>query len=269
MLQLTKIVGTGNDFLFVDARTHSEFGDRPELAKRVCNRNFGVGADGLIFVEPGERGADLRWDFYNNDGSVAEMCGNASRCLGRWAEVKLQVAKLTFDSIAGRVRTEVDGDAIVSHIEYLRLNFREIQYTNARGTGRAFFANTGVPHAVVELNTISEAKDARDTIQALRFHPDVGPRGTNVTFVAQEPAGIRTITYERGVEDFTLSCGTGVLAAAASLLRKTPGSETKPIQLSTPGGVLEVRYGPNWSGAVLKGPARHLFDVEVNEEQLG
>ena len=269
MLTLSKVVGTGNDFLFIDARERSDFGPRPELARRLCDRHFGIGADGLIFVEDGERGADLRWDFYNNDGSIAEMCGNASRSFARWAQVKLQKSTLAFDSLAGRVRTEVVGDEILAHIDYLHLTFKDLEYTSAHGKGRAVFANTGVPHAVVELKSIADAQTSQDAIGALRFHPDVGPRGTNVTFVAPGENGFETITFERGVEDFTLSCGTGVLAAAATLLRKTPGSETKPLRLSTPGGSMEVRYGAGWSGAELKGPARYLFDVEVNEELLG
>ena len=284
-LVLSKIVGTGNDFLFVDARkgVAGPFGEisRGDLAKKVCDRNFGIGADGLVFVENGSAGAELKWDFYNNDGSHAEMCGNASRCMGRWAQIKLTLDSVTFDTVAGRVRTRVSGSDVEAHIDYLQIQFTELEFELVDKKQTAIFINTGVPHAVFEVANIRDARQAKGVIQALRFHPDVGPRGTNVTFL-QRAANVATgggnggrygqaatVTFERGVEDFTLSCGTGVMAAAAVALRNEATSQTHSIKLSTPGGLLEVSYGKNWSGAVLKGPAISLFDVSISEQFLG
>ena len=272
-LVLSKIVGTGNDFLFVDARKgiSGRFSEiaRGELAKKICDRNFGIGADGLVFVETGSAGAELQWDFYNNDGSHAEMCGNASRCMGRWAQLKLSLESVTFDTIAGRVRTRAVGTEIEAHIDYLQVQFREIEFDVGENKQSAVFLNTGVPHAVFEVANIREARHSQAVIQALRFHPDVGPRGTNVTFLQRSGGEAATVTFERGVEDFTLSCGTGVMAAAAVAMRDVQSTKVQSIKLSTPGGLLEVSYGKNWSGAVLKGPAIFLFDVSISEQFLG
>ncbi len=270
-ITFSKIVGTGNDFLFVDARAEISLpASRESLAKRVCDRHFGVGADGLVFVENGRDGAELRWDFYNNDGSHAEMCGNASRCMGRWAQLKLGLSKVTFDTAAGRVQTRVDGSDIAADIRYLKIQFEELEFDLHGTRKKATFVNTGVPHAVFEVPDIRLAADARDEIKALRFHPGVGARGTNVTFLQMEGADrFSTVTFERGVEDFTLSCGTGVMAAAAVGIRKRANAtEGGTAKLSTPGGLLEVSYGQNWSGAVLKGPAKFLFDLALSEEFL-
>lgn len=274
-LTVTKIVGTGNDFLFIDAReakTAVPRERRSALAMRVCDRHFGVGADGLVFIEPGSTGSDLAWDFYNNDGSVAEMCGNASRCLGRWAQIKLGLERVSFDTMAGRVRTEVSAqdDQISAMIDYLKIEFKELEFQLGGKKLSATLLNTGVPHAIFELEKIEHARDAMDVIQALRFHPQAGARGTNVTFVARkDPNEFDTVTFERGVEDFTLSCGTGVLAAAAVKLRAKSGSQPAQLKLSTPGGRLAVSYGQNWSGAVLKGPAVYLFDAVLDQALFG
>lgn len=270
-MNITKIVGTGNDFLFIDARDVSKAVPRERrsaLAQKLCDRHFGVGADGLVFVEPNSAGADLTWDFYNNDGSVAEMCGNASRCMGRWAQIKLGRESVSFDTMAGRVRTETVGDEISLSIDYLEIKFKDLEFQVDGRTQTATFVNTGVPHAVFHLRNIEDARKSQSVIKALRFHPNVGPRGTNITFVAPREASQKiefdTVTFERGVEDFTLSCGTGVLAAAAVTLK----DQSKPaeVKLTTPGGLLTVKYGQNWAGAVLRGPAIYLFDAVLSEE---
>jgi diaminopimelate epimerase len=268
-VNITKIVGTGNDFLFVDARDLSRAFPRERrsaLAMKLCDRHFGAGADGLVFVEPSAGEADLSWDFYNNDGSIAEMCGNASRCMGRWAQLKLGLEKVSFETMAGRVRTEVVGDQIASSIEYLKIEFKELEFQLNGSKATATLVNTGVPHAIFPVAAIEVAQTSQAVIQALRFHEGAGPRGTNVTFVAPHGQEFETVTFERGIEDFTLSCGTGVLAAAAVVLKEQP----KPARakLTTPGGPLEVSYGQNWSGAVLTGPALFIFDAVLNEDLL-
>jgi diaminopimelate epimerase len=270
-LVVTKIVGTGNDFVFIDARAalspEFEARSRPELTRRICDRHFGMGADGVVFVGPGSSATSLAWDFYNSDGSEAEMCGNASRCMGRWAQRKLGLKSIVFQTKAGTVRAVCEGKGIESHLDYLSLKFDVLEYEVGGGRKSADFVNTGVPHAVVRLEHIEDARAAQADIEALRFHPAAGPRGTNVTFFAPDksgaPASFETVTFERGVEGFTLSCGTGVLAAAAIGLRASALSEAK---LTTPGGPLQVSYGQNFRGAVLKGPADFLFEATLTEE---
>ena len=271
-LPIQKIVATGNDFIFIDARAplSPAFAliSRSELAKKICERHFGVGADGLVFIEAS--GARLKWDFYNNDGSTAEMCGNASRCVGRWAEKNLGLAAAELETVPGLVRVAVAGAEIVSHIDYLRATFAPLGY-EARGRDRfATLVNTGVPHAVVELDRIEDAAGAGDDIRALRFHPSAGERGANVTFLSRVSASeFNTVTYERGVEDFTLSCGTGVLAAAAVGLKLVQASgvvQSSSAALVTPGGRLRVAFGDDWAGATLQGPAIFLFEAVLSEE---
>jgi diaminopimelate epimerase len=272
-LSISKIVATGNDFVFIDARSGlaENFIDleRAQMARKICDRHLGVGADGLVFVEAGKGPASLKWDFYNSDGSSAEMCGNASRCMGRWSARKLGLKSIAFETRAGMVRAEAEGEEISSHLDYIQLSFLEIQYSVGESKKTAVLVDTGVPHLVVRVDDARRTTDFQEHIKSLRFHPTAGAAGANVTFYS--PVGeneYRTVTFERGVEDFTLSCGTGVLAAAAAALRfagkKPQANET--IKLTTPGGPLAVNYGQNFAGAVLKGPAVFLFEASLTEE---
>ncbi len=263
-LNVQKFVATGNDFLFLDARQERSLGkmDRAKLAKILCDRHFGAGADGLVFVETGARVA-LKWDFYNSDGSSAEMCGNASRCMGRWAQKNLAVDAIEFETAAGVVRAEVKNSHIVSHLEYLQISFAVISFEAGGRRLQASLVNTGVPHAVFEVARIDEVRQARPIVEALRFHPKTGPHGTNVTFLQKQTSQeFATVTFERGVEDFTLSCGTGVLAAAAVGLHDSRGTKA---ELTTPGGELKVIFGPDWRGASLEGPAQFIYEATMAE----
>ena len=270
-LNVSKIVGTGNDFLFIDARAGLEQGfsriPRSEISRKLCDRHFGIGADGVVFVESSQPAPRLKWDFYNSDGSEAEMCGNASRCMGRWAKHELGLPSIEFDTIAGLVRTSADSDpeqTVISVLDYVQITFQPISYDAAGVLRQAHLVNTGVPHAVIEISNIQNAKNAVDDIRALRFHPAAGPKGANVTFLQIiSEQKFATITFERGIEDFTLSCGTGVLAAGAVGLSRAAHLEG---DLTTPGGQLHVSYGKNWRGAILKAPAQFLFETAVSEE---
>lgn len=265
---ISKFVATGNDFLFLDGRdglpemvSHQA---RSQLAVKLCDRHFGVGADGLVIVENSDVPSRLKWDFYNSDGSHAEMCGNASRCMGKWAEKFLSKNEVQFETAAGLVRVTVDHDQVASELTYLKLEIKTISYKTQGVERRAHFVNTGVPHAVVEIARIDQVAHHIDDVRALRFHPDVGPRGTNVTFLEKHSANqFSTVTYERGVEDFTLSCGTGVLAAAAVGLM---GSQETYANVVSPGGAFEVHCLTQQGGIVLRGPASFLFEVNLTEE---
>lgn len=266
-LRIQKLVATGNDFLFVDARSElpkvfAKF-SRRDLVRRLCDRHFGIGADGLIFVEMGSGSGRLRWDFYNCDGSSAEMCGNATRCFGRWAHRELNLANVELETLPGLVRIESD-EEVVSHLNYLRVSFEPLAFPIDGVMRNATLVNTGVPHAVVEIDDVKRADQEMGLIRALRFHPKAGEKGANVTFLSRTaPDMFSTVTFERGVEDFTLSCGTGVLAAAAVGLKD---SASKRAILHSPGGTLEVEFGEDWKGATLRGPARFLFETSVTED---
>lgn len=273
-LPFVKLVGTGNDFVFIDARNGlpSAFIQRPrqELVRRLCDRHFGIGADGVVFVEnassserlPGR----LRWDFYNSDGSSAEMCGNATRCMGRWAERVLGVSQVEFETTAGLVRAYAHGDLIESELSFVSASLKSIQFEHQGRLETAFLVNTGVPHAVYETSKIETASRLVDVIRALRFHPETGARGANVTFLERVGrSSYKTVTYERGVEDFTLSCGTGVLASAAVGL-SSDGAFAADVE--TPGGKLEVRYKDGFKGVSLIGPAAVVFSGRLTTEFL-
>jgi len=288
-MRFQKLTATGNDFLFIDAREgcKTQRSHRAEIAKKICDRHFGAGADGLVFVEKVVNSPRFRWDFYNSDGSSAEMCGNAARCMGRWLEYNLKIQEAEFETQAGLVRSRIvaaepenssaklSGNSmspalteVESTFGYLALNqlvLQKISY-KARGSEHvATLANTGVPHAVIEVANLEQREDFAEDIQALRFHKDSGERGCNVTFLERVSANFfKTATHERGVEGFTLSCGTGVLAAAVVGIGAIPAAHLAPVRVETPGGTLRVRFnnGPDQS-AILQGPADLVYEGEL------
>jgi diaminopimelate epimerase len=238
-LRVYKLVATGNDFVFIDARQDlpAPFAsaDRAFLARKICDRHFGVGADGLVFVEG--KGS-LSWDFYNSDGSHAEMCGNATRCMGRWADLVMTSPEVEFTTVAGMVRTKKAAGLIASELPFVKAEVKQFSF-GSNQKREAFLVNTGVPHAVVDIDSIERAAADREALSALRFHPFTGARGANVTFLETcSQTEFRTVSFERGVEGFTLSCGTGVLAAAAVGLSRAGGA--MDAKLETPGGKLTV-----------------------------
>lgn len=279
-----KLVGTGNDFLFIDARDAlpGEFAsmDRADIVRKLCDRHFGLGSDGLVFVEQVD--GRYRWDFYNTDGSHAEMCGNATRCLGRWAQLKLNLSTIEFQTLAGHVEVKVEGANMSSYLDFVAAHPQYLRLTVAGREADTFWLDTGVPHLVLNVDSIDDAKKDLEMIRALRFHAEGGPRGANVTFLkVLGPTSFETVTYERGVEDFTLSCGTGVVAAAAVGLQlheliaaepKTNREEsfvplasqaTLLATVKTPGGELNVRFEENFDGVTLTGPALKVFETEL------
>lgn len=269
-LVVTKLVGTGNDFLFVDARQDlpGKFAkvSRPDIVRQLCDRHFGIGSDGMVFVEEDKDG--YRWDFFNTDGSYAEMCGNATRCFGRWAYEKLGLDEIEFETLVGRVKVSVAGEDVTSYLGFVKAELKPLKLPIGTRELTVYLTNTGVPHFVVPVGKLEEAQVARDIIQTLRFHPEAGPRGANVTFLEVLSAErFRTVTFERGVEDFTLSCGTGVLAAAAVGLQ-TGDTSSLEADVSTPGGSLKVKFGPGFSTVWLTGPAVEVFETVLPESIL-
>ncbi len=265
-----KIVGTGNDFLFLDFRDdYLTDVNRPvaraEFVRRIANRHTGVGSDGVVFVE--KQGSDLKWDFYNPDGSSAAMCGNALRCMGRWAKTVLGKDEVQFHTRLGLVTVRYEGGRFNAQLRGLNVSPRALPYEIDGSPLEASLINTGVPHAVVRVSTISNEDFLLKHVPHLRRHPVAGIEGANVTFVQVVDAKeFKTVTFERGIEDFTLSCGTGVLAAAAEGLGFIP-SETS-AKLTTPGGILEVIYKDNFSVAHLIGPAEVICSGFLEERFL-
>lgn len=272
LLHFYKMNGAGNDFIVVDNRDRSLSAVLDgETIAALCDRHRGIGADGLLAVEPAEQGGDYRFRYYNADGGEAEMCGNGARCFGRFAAHlgETPVAAVTFETIAGLLTAEmVDEDVRIamSAPKDLRLN------TGARVVGLAepvHFVNTGVPHAVAFLPDRA-ALDACDVFgcgRSLRQHPEFAPGGTNANFATVlEPGHLAIRTYERGVEDETLACGTGMVACA--LLHHVLTGTPSPIKVDVEGGdTLEIGFEKNGAGGFAKvtltGPADFVFEGEI------
>jgi diaminopimelate epimerase len=270
MMELAKYVATGNDFVFIREQAavlaEAKFKiSRAELAKRLCDRHFGVGADGLVIVR-GAEGAESdhqqrqwSWDFYNSDGSTAEMCGNASRCMARWLLNNYGLQNGRFLAAPGPVAYVNEPERVVVRLDYIDTTMRAVAVIAAGRKCSAQLLNTGVPHAVLIVDSLEPYSAHAAIVQVLRHLPEAGANGANVTLLEPPIAGEtwKTVTFERGVEGFTLSCGTGVLAAAAVGLSLTGGTEA---WLRTPGGELSVEFSSAGRGARLMGEAHLVFE---------
>ncbi|QPJ64223.1 MAG: diaminopimelate epimerase [Candidatus Nitrohelix vancouverensis] len=267
-IQFTKMSGSGNDFVIIDHRKPFIPDDQKrDFVKRVCARRTSVGADGLIFIEPSSN-ADFRWDFYNDDGSSAEMCGNGGRCAARYAvENKIAGSQLSFETVAGVITADVDGSTVKIKLTK-PVDHRPDQSVEVNGETFVIDSlNTGVPHAIIYTNDI-ENIDVAGIGRGVRFHSQFAPAGTNVDFVQVNDDGSLVVrTYERGVEGETLACGTGVVASALLAARKH--ELTSPISARTRGGeTLKVYFQPgngSFGDVFLEGLASKSFDGVLGE----
>jgi diaminopimelate epimerase len=231
----TKMSGTGNDFIVIDHR-HPFLPEAglAAFARAVCTRKFSAGADGLILIEPALN-ADFRWQFFNADGSVAEMCGNGARCAARFAFTKgIAPPHMRFQTLAGEIEAQMVNDEVKIRLTPpvgLAMN-RQLELSAGRQTVHSI--NTGVPHAVIFTEDNRKAP-VLACGREVRRHVHFQPAGTNVNFV-QVLAGnhLHVRTYERGVEDETMACGTGAVASAiiAALLDLVK----PPVTVTTSGG---------------------------------
>jgi diaminopimelate epimerase len=265
-LKFTKMNGAGNDFVLSDNRGRNITLTTVQLA-RLCHRQQGVGADGVILLVPCTSGkADWAWDFFNSDGSPAEMCGNGARCFARFVrKLTGNTREFTFETGAGIISAAFEGDRVTVSLTEprdLRLN-ETVALSGGKETLHSL--NTGVPHAVLFVEDADQAM-VKELGREIRRHAHFAPRGTNVNFVQPLGAGaIRVRTYERGVEGETLACGTGVAASAliAASLQHLPS----PVRVQVQGGdQLEVSFRRNNGGFAdvrLTGPADFVFEGEI------
>lgn len=269
-LKFTKMNGAGNDFVMVDNRDGSITLD-PATIARLCDRHRGVGADGLLAVEPAREGADYRMRYYNADGGEVEMCGNGARCFARFVNRLhgFQLAALRFETMAGVIGAEFQGDQVrlrMSDPHSLALN--ETLPVNGKEL-TVHSLNSGVPHAVVFVDDL-ESVDVRGDGAALRHHKHFAPKGTNANFVRiTGPGTISIRTYERGVEDETLACGTGTVACA--ILHHLLHGTASPIQVAVRGGdTLTIGFTPEGEGrfrdVTLTGPGDFVFEGSLELE---
>lgn len=234
-VNFAKYSGTGNDFIIIDNRAGLiEPAEMAETARLLCRRCFSVGADGLILIEDSET-ADFRWQFYNADGSRAEMCGNGARCAAHFAHAKaIAPARMSFETVAGTIAAEVNGQTVKVGLTPPR-DIIMGQKIELDGKVREVDSiDTGVPHAV-HFVTMPEDTPVREWGRTIRYHRLFEPRGTNVNFVSlPAPGELLVRTYERGVEDETKACGTGAVASA--LIAAMHGHVTSPVTVRTSGG---------------------------------
>ncbi|MHB1305821.1 MAG: diaminopimelate epimerase [Limisphaerales bacterium] len=262
IVEFTKMNGAGNDFVLVDNRTGA-ISLSPLQVVQLCDRHRGIGADGIILLARSRTGqAEWAWDFYNSDGSTAEMCGNGARCFARFLQRRTgATGKLTFETLAGLITATIRDERV--SIEMTRpkaLRLKETIPTTA-GPQTVSSLDTGVPHAVIFVPD-ADRTAVRQLGAEIRHHPHFSPRGTNVNFVQiLGPNAIRVRTYERGVEDETLACGTGVTAAAL-IAARVHGFDS-PVAVRVQGGdQLEVAFhldGDTFSTVQLAGPADFVF----------
>ena len=209
-----KASGSGNDFIIIDNRDLSlNVGELPAFARSVCRRKVSVGADGLLLVEPSSA-ADFRWRFFNADGSAAAMCGKAARFVARFAfENGIAGQTLSFETQAGIIRAEVAGDVAKVRLTDPASLKQDIRIHLSGGECGLDCIDTGVPHAVCFVAS-AEACDVTATGREIRRHEVFQPEGANANFaLVINRHKMRVRTYERGVEDETLACGTGVVAS--------------------------------------------------------
>ena len=229
------MTGAGNDFIVIDDRLNVLGDDAKELAKQLCRRRVSVGADGLILIVPSTR-ADFRMRYFNADGSEADMCGNGGRCVAKFAHEKdIAGPMMTFESRSGLHDAEIldGGDVLLKMADPRALILNNI-FPIAGKTRALHRINTGVPHAVCEVEKLEDFPVV-ETGRIIRHLSAFVPEGTNADFM--EVLDERTValrTYERGVEDETLACGTGAVAAA--LISAALGKTRPPVAVHTRGG---------------------------------
>lgn len=265
-IRFTKMQAEGNDFIIIDSRKKIFKGKNiKDFVVRSCRRRFSVGADGLILIES-SRKADFKWHFYNPDGTEVEMCGNGSRCAARFAYVnRIAGRKLSFETLAGIIKAEVKNSRVKVELTKpygLKLGLKiPIDGKIYKGD----FLNTGVPHVVYFLRNI-EKLDVTGIGRKTRYHRFFKPSGTNANFVRIiNTHNLSVRTYERGVEDETLACGTGSVASA--LVAGAIGKVKSPVSVRTRGGkTLKVYF--NWDGkefskVFLEGEANVVYTGEL------
>lgn len=265
--------GTGNDFIIIDhRRPFLRQSDLPAFARAVCTRKFSVGADGLILIEAAT-GADFQWQFFNADGSLAEMCGNGARCAARFAFLRnIAPASMRFRTLAGEIEAMMAGPEVKIRLtppSGLRL---EERLPLEGGAQTVHSLNTGVPHAVLFTDDIAAAPVRRQG-REIRHHSHFQPAGTNVNFVqVLAGGGLHVRTYERGVEDETMACGTG--AVASSIIAAIRGKVDPPVMVTTSGGEqLQVHFrldpqSTRVEDVFLQGPALLIYEGMLTSEAL-
>lgn len=271
--------GAGNDFIIIDKKTNKNVSLNQKQISNICSRRYGIGADGIIFISD-SKDNDFMMEYFNADGSTGSLCGNGARCAIQFAgdSKRIKNGKAQFKSNNEIFNGEIMGDGIVrfelKSPTRIKLNFR---IKAASQLIKSHYADTGSPHVVIEIeDVLAQPKDLNSRYRnianfpvieigkEIRYHKDFTPNGTNVNFIQIKNNEILIRSYERGVENETLACGTG--SAAAAIVMNAQKNINPPIKLKTWGGdeliVDFQRVGNRYDKVSLTGPAKTVFTGE-------
>ena len=269
MIDFMKMSGSGNDFIVIDNRDQSlAAGNITEFVRTVCERKVSVGADGLIIIENSDR-ADFRWRYFNADGSEADMCGNGARCTARFAYLRgIAKENMSFETGAGIIKAEVRGETVKVKLTEPYAIKVSIPLVIEGQPLEVSFINTGVPHVVLFVQDL-DRYDAFNTGRKIRYHKEFQPEGTNANFMEViDRHTIRVRTYERGVEDETLACGTGVVASV--LISSCKGLVESPVDVRVRSGeTLKIYFhkaGHVFKDIYLEGKANVVYEGRIWDE---
>ncbi|WP_069659601.1 diaminopimelate epimerase [Arcticibacter eurypsychrophilus] len=254
-----KYQGAGNDFILVDNRNNSINHQNPALIASLCDRRFGVGGDGLLFLQL-KAGFDFEMIYYNADGQPSSMCGNGGRCIVAFAR-HLGVIGLETNFLA------VDGPhyaKISDQGDFVSLQMSNVNEISTDGA--ASVLDTGSPHYVIMASDL-ENKDVYTEGKAIRYNDTYKEKGININFVEEMDGHYFVRTYERGVEDETFACGTGATAVALAMAKSKNQTGDGSTKIKVLGGKLNVRFkydGTNFDSIFLEGPAQLVFEGDIS-----
>lgn len=266
-IPFVKYSGCGNDFVIFDTRSHPLILKDRAITQRLCHRTLGIGADGIILLKNGVE-SDYEMQIFNSDGSEAEMCGNGMRCLGHFiAEIDSHM-HFSITCFQKRYTVRVNGTRVDVTMPAPQIVDMTVEVDHKGKPLQMAFLDTGVPHVVLFTETIDQAP-IHDVGPYLRYHPRFAPRGTNVNFAGLQKNGrIFVRTYERGVENETLACGTGCAAVATTV--KLKFGLKNPIETVTrTQDVLSFTFEERNSkieSMTMGGPARKIFSGQIDVE---
>lgn len=269
LTQFHKMHGAGNDFIIIDDRMNHFPHDNIQLIQKLCRRHTGIGCEGLILIRDSDT-LDFSMRFFNPDGKEASMCGNGARCIARLAfDLGIAPIKMKLETEAGTVSAEIQGKSVKLHLPPPSELEKDKTLTTPSGSIIPYdYINTGVPHTVIfteNLDSYPVLQTGREVIKHINF----APHETNVNFVEiHDNSNLRIRTYERGVEDETPACGTGITAAA--IITTLKGKVQPPVTVLSAGGdTLTVDFTTNddhIDNVTLTGPAEYVFCGEVETE---
>lgn len=266
-IEFTKATASGNDFVIIDSRNKIFDFNYNNFVKIACNRKFGIGADGVIFIEK-DNDCDFLMRYFNSDGSEGSLCGNGARCASKYYSKYTNKKKLSFKAIGKKYESDILDNSVRLYLPDLSNEIKNYNFIIENYDLNAFFINTGSPHIIIFENEFKKIGDIQQLDvykygNLIRNHSSLLPDGSNINFVKIiDDNSIRIRTYERGVEDETLACGTGSIASA--IISYLTFNMKKPIRILTQGGeIFIVNFDQNNTiieKISLEGSAKLVFD---------